>query len=109
MNDKQLRQAISDYLLWMASEGYSPKTCEGYRQLLHNFLLFISRKDIPWDEIFTLDTLKAFKKEKNLDYVPAVRGLSRYLFEQKRINQPIQRQIYPLPEIYGCFPLFMIS
>jgi len=106
MNDKQLRQAISDYLLWMASEGYSPKTCEGYRQVLNNFLLFISRRRIAWDEIFTLDTLKAFHQERNLDYVPAVRGLSRYLFEQKRISQPIQKQIYPLPEIYEQYLLY---
>jgi len=106
MIDKQLKQAISDYLLWLASEGYSPRTCEGYRQLLNNFRLFITRKSIPWDEIFTLDTLKAFKKEKNLKYVPALRGLSRYLFEQKKISQPIQRQRVPLPEIYEQYLLY---
>ena len=47
-----VRQAISDYLGWMASEGY--------RRLLNNFPPFITRKGMPWDEIFTLDTLKAF-------------------------------------------------
>jgi len=106
MIDKELNQAISDYLLWLASEGHSPKTCQGYRQMLNNFLLFISPKRIPWDEIFTLNTLKAFQKEKNLNYVPAVRGLSRYLFGQKRIRQPIQGQRAPLPEIYEEYLLY---
>lgn len=101
-----VRQAIRDYLGWMAWEGYSPKTCEGYRRVLNNFLRFISHKNIPWDEIFTLDTLKAFQKERSLRYVPALRGLSRYLFGQKRISQPIQRQRAPLPEIYEEYLLY---
>jgi len=108
MTDKDsitLKQAIRDYLGWMASEGYSPKTYEGYRRLLNKFLFFISPKGMPWDEIFTLDTLKAFQQERNLNYVPAVRGLSRYLFEQKRISQPIQTQRVPLPEIYEDYLL----
>ena len=103
MTDKDiimLKQAIRDYLGWMAAEGYNPKTCEAYRQMLNHFLLFISHKNIPWDEIFTSDTLKAFQQERSLNYVPAVRGLSRYLFEQKRISQSIQKQRVPLPEIY---------
>jgi len=95
-----LKQAIHDYLGWMASEGYSPRTREVHRWELNQFLLFISHKNTPWDEIFTSDTLKAFQQERNLKYVPAVRGLSRYLFEQKRISQPIQKQRVPLPEIY---------
>jgi len=109
MTDKDsitLKQAIRDYLGWMASEGYSPKTYEGYRRLLNKFLFFISPKGMPWDEIFTLDTLKAFQQERNLNYVPAVRGLSRYLFEQKRISQPIQTQRVPLAEIYEDYLLY---
>ena len=101
-----LKQAIRDYLGWMASEGYNPRTCEVHRWELNHLLLFISHKNIAWDEIFTLDTLKAFHQERNPKYVPAVRGLSRYLFEQKRISQPIQKQIYPLPEIYEQYLLY---
>jgi len=103
MTDKDiimLKQAIRDYLGWMASEGYNPKTCQAYRWELSKFLLFISHEDIAWDEIFTLDTLKAFQQERNLKSVPAIRGLSRYLFQQKKISRPIKRQSYPLPPIY---------
>jgi site-specific recombinase XerD len=32
--------------------------------------------------------------------VPGLRGLSQYLFEQKKIAQPIKRRSYPLPPIY---------
>ena len=103
MTDKDiimLKQAIRDYIQWMASEGYTPKTCQAYRLELSKFLLFINHEDISWVDLFTLKTLKAFQKEKNLKYVPAVRRLSQYLFEQKKISQPIKRQSYPLPPIY---------
>jgi len=103
MTDKDiimLKQAIRDYIHWMASEGYNPTTCQAYRLELSKFLLFISHQDIAWDEIFTLYTLEAFEQERNLKSAPAIRGLSRYLFEQKKINQPIKRKNYPLPPIY---------
>jgi site-specific recombinase XerD len=95
-----LKQGILDYIQWMASEGYSPKTCQAYRLELSKFLLFISHEDKAWDEIFTLHTLKVFQQERNLKSVPAIRGLSMYLFQQKKISGPIQKQIDPLPQIY---------
>jgi site-specific recombinase XerD len=103
MTDKDiimLKQGIRDYIQWMASEGYSPKTCQAYRLELSKFLLFISHEDKAWDEIFTLHTLKVFQQERNLKSVPAIRGLSMYLFQQKKISGPIQKQIDPLPQIY---------
>ncbi len=50
--------------------------------------------------IFTIDTLKAFQKERNLKYASAVRGLSLYLFQRKRISHPIQKKRYLLPKIH---------
>ena len=55
-NDTMLEQAISDYLLWMVSNGYSPKTVESYESILKHFLTFISCKNIAWRDIFTLNT-----------------------------------------------------
>ena len=95
-----LKQAIRDYIQWMASEGHIATTCQAYKSELNKFLLFISHEDIVWDEIFTLHTLKAFQQERKIKHVPAVRGFSQYLFEQKRISQPIKRRSYPLPPIY---------
>ena len=97
-----LEQTISDYLLWMRSEGYSPKTTEGYKQQLNQFLLFVKTRRFSWDGIFTLDTLKWFQKVRALSQAHAVRGLSRYLFEQGKIRQPIPRRAsqIDLPDIY---------
>lgn len=82
--DKDLEQAIRDYIQWLISEGYTLSTCASYNRMLNHFRLFITRKNIPWDKIFTLNTLKDFQKENNLKYVPVVRGVSRYLFQQDK-------------------------
>ena len=101
-----LNQAISDYLLWLVSNGCSQKTCQGYEKELNQFTLFISHGNIAWDKIFTVATLKAFQEYRNLKYVPAVRGIARYLFQHKRIKQPIQKQSDPLPQIYEQYLLY---
>jgi len=99
-NNTMLEQAISDYLQWMRSNGYSPKTVESYERVLKHFLTFTSCKNTAWCDIFTLETLNDFQQSKSKATAHAVRGLCRYLFEQKRIPQPIQKPIPPLPEIY---------
>jgi site-specific recombinase XerD len=97
-----LEQAIGDYLLWMTGQGYSDKTIGGYKQQLNQFFVFIKRRRFSWDGIFTLDTLKWFQKVRALRWAHAVRGLSRYLFEQGKIPQPIPKRKPPvdLPDIY---------
>lgn len=97
-----LEQAIGDYLLWMKCEKYSLRTIEDYRQQLNQFFLFIKGRRLSWDKIFTLDTLKGFQKVTALPHTHALKGLSRYLFEQGQIPRPIPRYKAPvdLPEIY---------
>lgn len=97
---KKLEQAISDYLQWLISERYSPRTCEAYEHELRIFLFFIRQHSLSWDVIFTLDTLKAFEEDSSLSNVSAVRGLARFLFRQKRIPQPMQKKSQPLPKIF---------
>ncbi len=104
--DKDLEQAIRDYIQWLISEGYALSTCASYNRMLNLFHLFITRKNIAWDKIFTLNTLKDFQKENNLKYVPVVRGVSRYLFQQERIQQPIEKEIEKLPQIYEQYLSF---
>ena len=105
-NNTKLKQAISDYLLWMVSNGYSPKTVESYESILKHFLTFISCKNIAWRDIFTLETLNDFQKGRSKSTAHAVRGLSRYLFQQKRISQSIPVKDYRLPEIYEAYLAF---
>jgi integrase/recombinase XerD len=99
-NNTMLKQAITDYLLWMISSGYSPATLQNYERILNHFLAFVSSREIAWNDIFTLDTMKDFQKGRQPAAAHAVRGLSRYLFQQKRIPQPIQKKEYRLPKIY---------
>jgi len=105
--DRRLEKAVSDYLLWMISNGYADSTCMRYEQVLKHFLYFINKMAIPWDVVFTFETLKNFQKESGLIHASSpVRGLSRYLFEQNRIQRPIEKPIQKLPEIYEDYLLY---
>ena len=100
--EKDLEHAIVDYLQWMADQGYSPSTIKARRQQLNRFVVFIKKRRFSWDEIFSLDTLKWFEKVRALKWARAVRGLSKYLFEQGKILEPIAKRKAPvaLPDIY---------
>ncbi|MBW2664401.1 MAG: tyrosine-type recombinase/integrase [Deltaproteobacteria bacterium] len=98
---------MSGKVLWMISNGYADSTCMRYEQALKHFLYFINQRAIPWDVVFTFDTLKDFQKESGLILaLRAVRGLSRYLFEQNRIQRPVEKPIQKLPEIYEDYLLY---
>ena len=98
--NKALEHAIEDYLLWMEAEGYSHASHKNYRQMLDQFLRFVKSGEFKWDDIFTLETLKSFQKLNGLAHTYGVRGLSQYLFEQKRIRRPIEKTRQWLPQIY---------
>lgn len=96
-----LKQAIDDYLLWMISRGYAQGTWKKHEITLHRFLNYVKQKAIPEESIFTHDILSAFQGENKLPYrSSAIIGLSKYLFEQGRISQPIEKPCEKLPEIY---------
>ena len=95
-----LKQVINECLQWMISSSYSRGTYNSYRSELNTFLHFITQRQIHWDDIFTFDTLKDFKKSRKTGTAPAVRRLIRYLFEQKRIHQPIDPPQRRLPDTY---------
>ena len=98
---ERLETAVTDYLLWMISNGYADSTCMRYQQILTYFSRFITQRAIPWDVVFTFGTLKDFQKESGLILTPhAVRGLSRYLFKQNRIKKPIEKPVQPMPEVF---------
>jgi integrase/recombinase XerD len=98
---ERLEKAVSDYLLWMISNGYADSTCMRYQQVSNHFAHYITKRAIPWDAVFTFDTLKDFQKESGLILAShAVRGLSRYLFKQNRIKRPIEKPVQPLPEVF---------
>ena len=98
--NENLDQAISDYLLWMKSNRYSLKTVATYKSALKHFIIFTRRSNIAWQDIFLLRTLIDFQKGRSKSTAHAVRGLSRYLFQQNRISQPIGKTECRLPKIY---------
>ncbi|MEA2080744.1 MAG: tyrosine-type recombinase/integrase [Pseudomonadota bacterium] len=102
-NSQMLGAAIGDYRLWMIANGYNPHTRQCYERIVNNFLTFVSRREIAWDDMFTLETLKAFQKhDRRKDAETAIRGLCRYLYKQGKIRAPIPRSRHrkELPEIY---------
>jgi site-specific recombinase XerD len=100
VNNTMLEQAISGYIQWMISNGYSHKTVESYERVLKHFLAFTNCRNIAWHNIFTIETLNDFQKGRSKASAHAVRGLSRYLFRQNRISQPIEKKEYRLPKTY---------
>ena len=99
---QHLYKAIDDYLQWMKSAGYSQITRQNYRPQLNQFLCFIKNRRFSWTEIFAFNTLQCFKKIRGQSSVPAINGLSRYLFSQGKIPKPLAQraQRIDLPEIY---------
>ena len=99
---KHLTQAISDYLQWMKSVGYVHKTRQGYQAQLNQFVCFSKSTTISWEKLFTSNSLECFKKGSGQSAVPAINGLSRYLFSQGKIPKPFSNRPPPidLPKIY---------
>jgi len=102
-----LKRDIDQYLQWMISTGYSFSTCGTYRTELNTFTLFIVRRQIGWNDIFTPHTLEEFQKATQAATGPAVRGLWQYLFNQKRIHhQIVDRPHRRLPDPYEDYLLY---
>jgi len=99
---KELNQAIEDYLQWMAESGYARSTREAYARGLKQFSVFIKQKNCTFEAIFTEDTLKQFRITAKSYQRHAVYGLSRHLFDQKKIPQPLSARdaVEKLPIIY---------
>ncbi len=96
---KKLKQAVDDYLLWMISSGYADATIKNYEQILNHFVDFIACHKIGWDQIFSSENLHCLDQGTKTE-LAAVRGLCRYLVEQKRIVAPIEKEKYLLANVY---------
>jgi integrase/recombinase XerD len=99
---KELDQAVDGYLQWLVESGYARSTREAYARSLKQFSVFIKQRKCTFEETFTEDTLRQFKKTGKSYQRHAVYGLSRYLFDQKKIPRPLSAKddLVKLPTIY---------
>ena len=104
---ERLKKAVGDYLLWMISSDYASGTIMNHERLLNHFQDFITNRDISWEQALTCDTLNSFEKHCGLHLsANAVRGLGRYLFEQRPIPNLIKKPHVRLPDIYEDYLLY---
>jgi site-specific recombinase XerD len=94
----RLEQGIDEYLKTIKDEARRFRSMH----YLIDFVAFVKRGEIPWDDIFTMETLKGFQRWSILTKTSAtIRGLSSYLFTKNRIQQPFQASSQiELPPIY---------
>lgn len=110
---RKLAQAIEDYGKWVRSDEDVHKDMN-YTQTLMDFLVFAIKNEMAWKDMFTVDTLKAFRNHSRFKSAPrALIALSEYLFSQKRIDQPLEmstpqvfKQVVQLPDLHEQYLLF---
>jgi site-specific recombinase XerD len=102
-----LKKAIEEYLLWMIDAGYGQIPWQNHQAMLYLFADFVDHQGIAFESAFTFQTMQDFQKlQGSIHAVPAVRGLSRYLYEKGQIDSPIQKPLPPLPQIYEQYLKF---
>lgn len=111
---QRLVEAILDYLKWIKSveEHRGRRLHIRYSKILLDFLIFTIRKDIIWEDIFTLKTLEDFQSYSNFKWcLPAIRALSEYLFSQGKIDKPfkIPKPKTPLPDVFEEYLIYRRS
>jgi site-specific recombinase XerD len=106
-----LMEAILDYMRWVKSvEGHRGGVSNiRYTRTLTDFLFYVIHKGIKWKEMFTPQTLEAFKAYSGYKGAyRAIKALSDYLYSQARIDQPLHspKARAPLPDIYKQYLLY---
>jgi len=111
MPDKDIRmvvEAVVDYLEWersiKATGIHRPLIRDSFA--LIDFLRFITRKDVPWEEIFTPATLKEFSEFSTFKHASrALIELSGFVFINGRIPRPLTNSIrqIQLPDSFEAY------
>ena len=99
---KLLDEAIENYLQWMAQNRYTKSTRQAYARSLKQFRVFIKQRKCSFEQIFTYNMLTDFKQFTKSCRLHAIYGLTRYLYDHKKIPQPLSSKGPPvqLPKIY---------
>jgi site-specific recombinase XerD len=101
MTTEWIETAIDGYLQWMTEHGYTENTVKGYAHELNRFKLFVEKRRDRLENIFTHAVLRGFKRLYPTSRGHAIRGLSRYLYEQGQISRHLRmKEPIHLPQIY---------
>lgn len=98
--------AILDYCSWLNGTRES----KYFRDVLIDFTLFSTHKGIGWDDMFTFETFREYRKYTRLKKTShALCGLSAYLHERGAIVRPLTIPHYQvdLPDIYESYLLYV--
>jgi integrase/recombinase XerD len=110
-DSRMLMDAILNYMGWvksMENAGGSPGAIR-YTRILTDFLIYVIHKGMAWEKMFTLTTVEAFRRYSGYKGAfPALRALSDYLFNQGRIDHPLNlsKPTPPLPDVYEGYLLY---
>ena len=97
----RLAEAVQQYLLWMIKNNHADRTIKTHERLLKHFQNFINKRKLPWEVVFTHETLQSFEKDCRLNLAKsAVRGLAR------NISSPIEKPRAAMPDIYEQYLKF---
>lgn len=94
--------AILDYFSWLNGARES----KHFREVLIDFTIFSTRKGIGWDDMFTFETFREFRKYTRLKKTShALCGLSAYLHDKGAVARPLVIPHYQvhLPDIYEAY------
>src|SRR5512136_1981287 len=111
MGDKDIRmlvEATVDYLEWetalKANGAHRPITRDSF--ILIEFLRFAARKDMSWEEMFTLHTLKEFSQFSGFKHAsrPLI-ALCGFLYSNGKIPKPLAtpRKPIDLPDPFDSY------
>ena len=109
---KMLLEAILDYLCMIKSAQVQKERNSSTRftQILIDFFTYAMRENTAWKDMFTFDTFREFRKYTTLENTShAIIGLSEYLHQKGRVEEPLQIPSYQikLPDIYEQYLLHL--
>jgi site-specific recombinase XerD len=101
-----LLEAILDYFSLLNGARES----KHFREILIDFTIFSTQKGIVWDDMFTFETFREFRKYTRLKKTShALCGLSAYLHGKGAVARPLAIPHYQvhLPDIYEAYLLYV--
>jgi integrase/recombinase XerD len=109
---RRLLAAMLDYVQWLEPEETprSRRIREYHNRIMIEFLIFSIHQDTAWKDMFTFDTFRTFRDHSGVKKAAhALIGLSGYLHEKGRIDQPLQIPNHQvrLPDLYEQYLLYL--